>query len=110
MMASELAVDIDVGVVVDGTKIKQRAMISIAMPVKRTLKPYGTLVEEQPVVLRIPVARNLHGRRFVEVVFYQVFRALRLGIEEEAPGCGIHAVVVVALFLHIDDIVPLTIE
>ena len=79
-------------------------------PLKTLLEPHRAFVEEQPFVLRIPVARDLHRGRLVEVILDEVFGFLWLRIHEESPACGVHAIVVVALLLNIYDIVPLAIE
>ena len=106
-----MAVDPYAAVVVHGSEIEQRAAVLDGhLCLEAGLEPYCSLVEEQPLVLRIPVAGYLHGGGFVEVVLYEVFGLLGLGIDEESPSCRIHAVVVIAFFLYIDNIVPLAVE
>ena len=48
--------------------------------------------------------------RYMYVRFYQVLWPLWLGIIKESPTCRIHTIVVVALFLHVYDIVPVAVE
>ena len=110
MMTGLLAIHPHMTVVVDGAEVKQRAVVLHGYGLKASHKPYRAFIEEQPFVLRVPVGGYLHGGRLVEIVLYQVFRMLRLGISEEAPPRGFHAVVIVAFFLDIDDVVPVTIE
>ena len=52
----------------------------------------------------------MHRRRLVEVVLHEILRPLGLGITEESPRRGIHAVVVVALLLHVHNVVPLAVQ
>ena len=82
----------------------------IGFNIETLLEPHGALVEEQSFVLCVPVAWNLHRGRLVEVVLDEVFGLLGLRIAEESPGRRIHAVVVVALFLHVYDVVPCPVE
>ena len=106
MMAHMMPVHIDMSIVVDSPEIQQ-CPASVLWPVlETTLQPYRSLVEEQPLVLRVPVARHLHGGSLVEIILYQVFGLLRLGIAEESPAGGFHAIIIIALFLNIHDIVP----
>ena len=110
MVSSFLAVHIHIGIIVHGSEVEQRASPLLRVELETLLQPHGPLVEEQPFVLCVPVARYLHGLRLVEVVLDQILRALGLGIAEESPVVGIHAIVVVALLLHIDDVVPCTVK
>ena len=110
MMTCFLAIHPHATVIVDCPKVKQRATIAHRHSLKTLLKPDGTLVEEQTLVLCIPVTRDLHRWRLIEVVFNQVFRALGLGILEESPTGRLHTIVIVALFLYIDNVIPLAIE
>ena len=110
VMSHMPAVHIDMAVVVDGTEIQQRPHILHRHGLKTLLEPNCPFIEEQSLVLCVPITGNPHGGRFVEVVLNQVFRLLRLSILEESPSCGVHAVVVIALLLHIDDVVPLAVE
>ena len=110
VLTSLLPVHPDVTVIVHSTEVEQHATLLHRHSLKALLEPDSTLVEEQSFVLCVPVAWDLHGGRLVEVVFYQIFRTLRLGILEESPLHGFHAVVVVALLLHVNDVVPLAIE
>ena len=100
----------DATVIVDGSEIKQSATVARRHSLKTLLEPDGTLVEEQALVLGIPVTRDLHRWRLIEVVLDQIFRALGLGILEESPTSRLHTIVVVALFLYIDNVIPLAIE
>ena len=109
MVACLLSIHIYVSLVVHCSKVEQCAAPCRLVPIERALKPYRTLIEEQPLVLRVPVARHHHCRCLVEVVFYQVFWSLRLCILEESPPRHVHAVVVVALLLYVNDIVPLSV-
>ena len=110
MMTSFLAIHPHATVIVDCPKVKQRATIAHWHSLKTLLEPDGTLVEEQAFVLCIPVTRDLHRWRLIEVILDEVFRALGLGILEESPTGRLHTIVVVALFLYIDNVIPLAIE
>ena len=110
VVADFLTVYINVAIVVHCTEIEQRMATVLLGVIERFLVPDGTLVEEQSLRLRVPVARHIHGRCLVEVVLYQVFRPLHLCVLEESPAVQVHAVVVVALLLHVDDVIPLAIE
>ena len=46
----------------------------------------------------------------VEVILNQVLRTLRLGILEESPATDVHAVVIITLLLHVDDVVPIAVQ
>ena len=67
-----LAVDIDDGLIVDGTEVQQQALALDGCVVEVALHPYRTLIEKQLCQLCVPVARHMHGRRLVEVVLYEV--------------------------------------
>ena len=105
-----LAVYPHVAVVVHGTEIQQRLIILHRHSLETLLEPHGSLVEEETLVLRVPVRRYLHDVRLIKIILNQVLRALRLRIDEEAVTHGIHTVVVIALLLHVDDVIPLTIQ
>ena len=110
VVTSLLAIHPYMTVVVDGTKIQQSATFGHRHSLEALLKPYGSLVEEQLFVLRIPVRRNLHGWRLIEVVLNQVLWPLGFGIDKETIAHGVHTIVVVTFLLNIDDIVPITIQ
>ena len=110
VVSNLLAVHIDMAVVVDSTKVEQGVASIGRVPIETLLEPYGALVEEQTFVACVPVRRNRHGGRGVEVIFDEVFRTLWLRIAEEAPRGWVHAVVIIPLLLHIDDVVPVTIQ
>ena len=97
-------------VVVDGTKIQQGTALSHGHGLETLLKPYGSLVEEQALVLRVPVRRNLHRRRFIKIVLYQILWFLGFGIDKETVAHGVHTIVVIALFLHIHNVVPFAVQ
>ena len=103
MVSGLLTVHIDMGIVVDGSEVEQGATACLWMKLKAALQPYGSFVEEESLVLGVPVARYLHGLSLVEVVFDEVFWVPGLGIDEEAVAHRGHAIVVL---LYIDDIVP----
>ena len=109
-MSNFLAIHPHMTVVVHGTEIKQCAIVLHRHSLETLLKPDGTLIEEQAFVLGVPVARNLHRWRLVEVVFYQILRALWFRILEKSPLCGLHTIVVITLLLHVHDVVPLAVE
>ena len=109
-MTRLLAVHPHPAVIVDSTEIEQRAVVAHRHSLEAFLEPDGALVEKQALILRIPITRDLHGRRLIEIVLYQVLRALGFGIHEESIAHGFHTIVVVALFLYIDNVIPLTIE
>ena len=110
MVTSPLTVDPDVAVIVDSTEVEQRATVVHGNSLETLLKPNGALVEEETLVAGVPVRRNLHHVRLVEVVFDKVLRALRLRVDEEAVAHGIHTVVVKTFFLYVDDVVPVAVE
>ena len=74
------------------------------------LEPHRALVEEETVVLGVPVAGYAHRGGLVEVVLDEILGALWLGIAEESRAGGVHAIVVVSLFLYVDDVVPVAVE
>ena len=103
-------VHIDMSVVVDGTEIEEGSAVLLLLELEAALQPYCPFIEEQTVVLGVPVAGNLHGRGSVEVILNEVFRFARLRISEEPPPRGIHAIVVIPFFLYVDDIVPFAVQ
>ena len=110
VVACLLAVYPHVAVVVDSTEVEQGTVVAHGHCLETGLEPYRAFVEEETIVLCVPVAGNLHGGRLVEVVFYQVLGTLGFRIEEESPTVRVHAIVVVAFFLHVNNVVPRTIE
>ena len=104
------AVHINVTVVVDRTKVEQGVASLSGMPVKALLEPHRSLVEEQAFVPRVPIGWNGHGGRGVEVILDEVFWTLWLRIAEESPRGRVHAIVIIALFLHIHDVVPIAVQ
>ena len=109
-----VSVHVNVGVVVHGSEVEQRAPLLASLCGSRLVEPLhepnSSFVEEQSLVARVPIGRNLHGFSLVEVVFDEVLRLLWLGIAEESPARRVHSVVVIALFLNVDDVVPGAIE
>ena len=108
-MAGFLAVYPDTAVVVDCTEIEQCTVVLCRYSLETRLKPDSAFIEEEPFILRIPVRGNPHGGRLVEVVFDEVFGPLGFGVDEESPASGVHAVVIIPLFLYIDDVMPVTV-
>ena len=104
------SVHIDVCLVVDGAEVEQRATALGFRPVEGALEPYRSLVEEETLVLRVPVAWNLHSGSLIEVILNEFLGPPRLGILEKAPAGDVHTIVVVPLLLHIDDVVPVAIQ
>ena len=111
MMSCLVTVNPYTAIVVDGTEIENRAVVLDGnLGLETGFEPYRALVEKEFLVLCVPVAGHLHGGSLVEIVLDEVFGLLRLGIAEESPARRIHAIVVVAFFLHIYDVVPLAVE
>ena len=111
VVAHMFAVHIDVRIVVHCSEIQQRAARWVGgWPLELLVEPHRSLIEEQAFVACVPVGRNGHLLGLVEVVFDEVFRLLRLLVAEESPARGVHAIVVVAFLLHIDDVVPRAVE
>ena len=109
-----VSVHVDVGVVVHGSEVEQRAPLLASLCGSRLVEPLhepnSSFVEEQSLVARVPIGRNLHGFSLVEVVFDEVLRLLWLCVAEESPARRVHSVVVIAFFLNVNDIVPGAIE
>ena len=110
MVACLLAIDPNMTIVVDCTKIQQGAIILHRYCIETFLEPYSSFVEEQSLILRVPIRWNLHRRRFVEIVLYQVFWFLGLSITEKTPSGWVHTIIVITLFLYVNDVVPLAIK
>lgn len=110
MPARQLSVDMDDGLVVDRPEIKQDTFAGLRHIVEVALHPYGPFIEEQLLILGVPVAWDTHGRRGVEVVFHQVGGPAGLDVGKISFRHGLHAVVVVAYLLRIYDIVPVSVE
>ena len=110
VVTSLLTIYPHMAIVVYSAKIKQGAAFGHRHSLEAFLKPNCSLVEEQFFVLCIPVRRNLHGRRLIKVVLNQILRLLGLGIDKEAIAHRIHTIIVIALFLHINNVVPVAIE
>ena len=110
VVTSLLAVHPHMTVVVHSPEIEQRLTVRHRHGLETLLEPDGALVEEEALVLRVPVRRNLHHVRLVEVVLNQILWTLRLRIDKESVAHGVHTVVVVTLFLHVDDVVPLAVQ
>ena len=100
------AVQPNTSLVVHGAEVEDGAAVGLLLIVETAHQPHRTFVEEQLVVLRVPVARHLHDGRGVEVVLDEIFGTCGLGVAEEPPACRVHSVIVVAFFLHIDDVMP----
>ena len=105
-----LGVHIHMCVVVHSAEVEQRAASLLLVIGERLLEPYCSLIEEQALVLGVPVAGDAHLGGFVKVILDEIFRALRLGILEESPTADIHSVVIVAFLLYVDDVVPLAVQ
>ena len=84
-MATELpAVEIDDCLVVDCTEIEDGSLACLRMVVEAALEPDGALVEEEAVVLCVPVTRNVHLLTLVEIVLDEFCLILRFLVAEEA--------------------------
>ena len=62
MMPGLLAIYPYTAVIVDSPEVKQGATVAHRHSLKTLLEPDGSLVEEQALILCIPIARNLHDR------------------------------------------------
>ena len=111
MIACAPAVHPHAGLVIDCAKVEYSPVaIGLTVPLKRALEPDGPLIEEQLLILGVPVAGYVHDCGLVKVIFYKVLGSLGLGVPEESPCGGVHAVIIVALLLHIDYVIPLSVE
>ena len=68
VVSSFLAIDVYMAIVIHGTEIQQRLIILHRHSLEALLKPDSTLVEEQTLILCVPVTRNPHRGRLVKVV------------------------------------------
>ena len=110
VVTSLLTIHPYMAIVVYSAKIQQGAAFGHRHSLEALLKPNCSLVEKQLFVLRIPVRRNLHGWRLIEVVLNQILWFLGLGIDKETITHRVHTIVVIALFLYINNVVPIAIE
>ena len=105
-----LSVDVDDGFVVHRSEVEHRASSRLGLVVEGAAQPHRPFVEEEPAVLRVPVAGDGHLRTGVEVILHQVYFRALVGVAEESVAVFPHAVVVEPAFLHIHDVVPLSVQ
>ena len=111
MIACAPAVHPHAGLVIDCAKVEYSpVVIGLTVPLKRALEPDGPLIEEQLRVLGVPITGDIHHRGLVKIIFYKVLGVLGLGVPEESPCSGVHAVIIVAFLLHINYVIPLSVE
>ena len=110
VFAQVTAVEVDVAQVIDGPEVEELAASLVWFVVEIFLKPHAAFVEEEAVVLGVPIAgHSEHGGRF-EAVFHQFGGISGLLVAAETAVIYLHAVVVVTVVEGVDDVVPGTVE
>ena len=74
------------------------------------LVPDGTLVQTQILALGVPVARNLERGARVEIVLDAIARPLGLLAQTVVVCRGLVAIVVITVFVRVDDDVPVAVQ
>ena len=110
VIAGLLAIHPNVREVIRSANMEKRPRTWLALILEVFLVPEGSFIEEQRVALGVPVTRNLQRLGFREVVLDQPAAGIRLLIAEISISAGLHAEVVIAVVVGIDDHVPVAIE
>nr|GFC61958.1 hypothetical protein [Tanacetum cinerariifolium] len=105
------AVQVHVGLVVDGPEIQEIALASRGHQLKITLVPDGAFVVQQLGILRVPVTGHLQRSRVVEVVLNQLGLLCVTGFLVVVVATlaafrlveGLAAVVIKTVFVGVDD-------
>ncbi len=101
-----LAIDEHDGPVVHGAKVDQVAPSRLLVQCEVALIPDGAFVEKQLLLLAVPVARHHEPRCGSKFVFNQLGRVLWLAVGNIPVPVGFIAMVVIAVFVWIDDAGP----
>ena len=109
--AGLLPVDPGDGLVVGRPDVKKCLVARGWLVGEVALIPKQAFVVEERFMLRVPVAGNLQGGRFAEVVLDQAMAAgLRSAVEEEAILSYLAMEVIEAAVVWVDDVVPVSVE
>ncbi len=80
------------------------------MPLEVALIPEHAFVEEDVLVLRIPIGGDRDRGRLGEVIFQQLAAARPVKIAGVAFGAGLGRIIAPAIAIRIDNVVPWTVE
>lgn len=83
MLAHYLSIHPHHRMIISSPHIQKHTLAGLWMILKITLIPYGTFIIKQPGILRIPVARNLQGRRSGEIILNQLIGTPGLAIQKK---------------------------
>src|SRR3984893_6263693 len=110
-MSSELlAIQVNIRQVIRRSEINEQTGAIFLLIIKRFLVPDRALIEEQSLILRVPVAGHIQLLGSVKIIFDQIARAFRLCVFEITVGAGLIAVVVIACLVLVDDGLPSPVE
>src|SRR5258708_18155807 len=110
MLVDFTYIQVDICHVIGCSEISEQTSAILLLIVERFLVPDRALVEEQSLILRVPVARHIKLLGSVKIIFDQIPGAFMLRVFEITVGARLIAVVVIARLVLAYDRLPSPVE
>src|SRR6266496_5103402 len=110
MWAELLAVQVYIRQVIGRSEINEQTCVIFLLIIERFLVPDRTLIEEQSLILRVPIAGHIYLFGSVEIIFDQVARAFGFCVLEVTVRTRLIAVIVIPSLVGVDNYLPPSVE